>query len=308
MSNEINAYCGYGMGDSIINFVFFYQIKDYIESNNIKINYHCPEKHHNNLKQFNCSKNINILPYDVNGYELWQGTQNLYSGKYIEDILCDMFNDFLKQNNIPIIVEKFEYQDNDLLIRYDKIDSKYKDLDLLIINSIPNSGQFNYDKSEFDNFIIDLSKKYKVATTLYVDENILSLDEFCVKDIAALATHARKIIAINTGPSIALYNTDILNNTESIYLLDNCSYKFKTRKIIEARQISDLAFLLNNSSENFDPNKNYYYSFQYKLLLLLLLLLFLIIFIFCFYYKKVEIKRLLLHLFSFKTSILKSKK
>ena len=303
MSNKINAYCGYGMGDSIINFIFFYQIKDYIESKNIQINYYCPEKHHNNLKNFNCSNNINILPYNEIGYNLWQATQDLYSGKYIEDILCDMFNDFLKQNNIPIIVDKFEYQDNDLLIRYDKIDSKYKDLDILIINSIPNSGQFNYDKSEFDNFIIELSKKYKVATTLNVNENILSLDEFCVKDIAALATHAKKIIAINTGPSIALYNTDILNNTESIYILDNDHYKFKTRKIVKTTKISDLAFLLDNYSENFVFNKNYYYGSQYKLLLF-------VIFIFCFYffYKKVNIRRFLLHLFSFKTPILLGKK
>jgi hypothetical protein len=84
----------------------------YINNNhNIHINYRCKESHHANLKLFNSSNNIHILPYSNIGYLLWQGTEVLKSGIYIEDILCNMFNKFLKIHTIPIILEKFEYKD-----------------------------------------------------------------------------------------------------------------------------------------------------------------------------------------------------
>jgi hypothetical protein len=291
---EVDAYCDYGLGDSIINFIFFYKLKDYIEENNIQINYHCHEKHHNNLKNFNCSKNIKILPFEETGHCLWQGTEDLHSGKYIEDILCDMFNKFLKENDVPITLDKFEYQDQDLLDRYEKLDKKYKNLDILIINSIPNSSQFSYDKSEFDNLIIELNKKYKVATSLRVNNEILALDDFSVKDIAAAATHCNKIIAINTGPSVAMYNTDILDNIDSFYILDTTThYKFKTRKFVKCNKLSDLSFLLDDTRENFVSNSDYRFDFKYTLMFFLLLLFFGFIVIVYFYFKK--IKSLFLH-------------
>jgi hypothetical protein len=282
MKKEIDAYCPVNLGDNIINFIFFYQIKSYIEQNNLQINYYCQEKHHNNLKDFNCSDNIKILPFQEKGFLLWQAKVKTPSTTpYIEDVLCNMFNDFLSENNIPVVVDKFEYQDLDLLTRYDKIDAIYKDLDILIINSSPQSSQFDYDKTEFDNLIIELNKKYKVATSLKVNDEILSLDNFCVKDIAALATHSKKIIAINTGPSIGLYNTDILNNVDSIYILDTAGNVFKTRKVITCRNLSDLSFLLDKNIETIVFNRGYDFNLQY-LLWFFILLMFICIVVFGF--------------------------
>ena len=64
-----------------------------------------------------------------------------------------------------------------------------------------------------------------------------------VKNIAALALKVKKIIAINTGPSIPLYNTDILNNVEVIYLFGG-SANFKTRKVKLVDKLIELNFLL----------------------------------------------------------------
>ena len=50
------------------------------------------------------------------------------------------------------------------------------------------------------------------------------------------------IIAINTGPSIPLYNTDILNNVDIIYLFGGCA-NFKTRKIRLVNHLNELSFL-----------------------------------------------------------------
>ena len=42
---------------------------------------------------------------------------------------------------------------------------------------------------------------------------------FTCKDIAALSTRVRFIIAVNTGPFVGCYNDKTLQNIEKIYLL-----------------------------------------------------------------------------------------
>ena len=77
-----------------------------------------------------------------------------------------------------------------------------------------------------------------------MNDNILSLHDMSLKNIAALALKVKKIIAINTGPSVPLYNTDILNNVEVIYLFGANHSNFKTRKIKCINQLNELNFLL----------------------------------------------------------------
>lgn len=72
------------MGEHIINFIFFYKIKDYIELNNIIIHYYCWEQYHKNVSDFNCSKNIILFDYQEVGFELWQGR---ITGSYVGDLL-----------------------------------------------------------------------------------------------------------------------------------------------------------------------------------------------------------------------------
>ena len=92
--------------------------------NNIIIHYHCLEKYHNNLAEFNCSKNIIIKEWKNIGYILWQGG-NTQHHHFIEDKLCGMFNTFLKDAAIPLSVNSFEYQDPELFTRYENLDDKY---------------------------------------------------------------------------------------------------------------------------------------------------------------------------------------
>ena len=235
----IEVQSAFHLGDSIINFIFFYKIKEYIESNNIIIHYYCYQKYHKNLLEFNCSNNIKILDYKKRGYVLWQGTTP--HEHHIEDQLCRMFNIFLNKHNIPLSVNAFEYEDPDLFVRFNMLDDKYKNIDILIINSNPQSDQYNYNKNEWDHFILRLSEKYTIATSQTVD-NILSLENVSVKNIAAIALNVKKIIAINTGPSIPLYNTNILDNIENLYLFGGNS--FKTRKVTCLSSLDELNFLL----------------------------------------------------------------
>lgn len=242
---NVQSYENLGLGDSIINFIFFKQIKEYIESNNIIIHYRCKAQYHKNLSDFNYSKNIIILPWENIGYILWQRTvfELIPENCSAEDMLCFMFNQFLKTYNIPIVVNLFQYQDPDLFERFNQFDEQYKNIDILVINSTPQSGQLTYSKEEWNEFLIKLSKKYKIATTEKVADDILSLNLFSVKNIASIATSVKKIITINTGPSIPLYNTDILKNVDFIYMFSD-GYIFKTPKIIKMTHISQLNFML----------------------------------------------------------------
>lgn len=239
----IDAYSRFGLGDSLIDFIFFSQIAQYLEDKNIIINYHCKESHHANLNLFKASNNIRILPYATKGYELWQTTENLNSGKFIEDILCDMFNKFLKVHGIPIVLDTFEYKDSNLLLK--TVETEDYGIDTLIINNEPKSMQFNHDKSELNQFIIDLSKTRKVVVTEYLNDSITSLHDKSVRYIAQVAKKAKTIIAINTGPSLGLYNSEILDAIDNLYLLDTTNhYIFKTRKLTKVKYIRDLHFLL----------------------------------------------------------------
>ena len=244
MSNIIHAYCDYHLGDNIINFIFFYKMKEYIEANNIIIHYYCHEQYHKNILDFNCSDNIKIFNYSKTGFHLWQA--NTHQHDFIEDTLCQLFKDFFYLNNIPLTIDSFEYQDNDLFKRFFYLEDKYKNLDILIINSQPKSYQYHYNKNIWDNFIVKLSNKYKLATSEKVNDEIISLHDFSVKNIAAIALNVKIIITINTGPSVPLYNTDILNNVDVIYMFDNGDYNFKTTKIKTMQNIEDLSFLLED--------------------------------------------------------------
>ena len=89
MTTIIETNCQWHLGDNIINFIFFYKIKEFIEANNIIIYYYCLNEYHKNLLDFKCSENIKIFDYENKGHVLWQGTINDRS--CIENALCLMF-------------------------------------------------------------------------------------------------------------------------------------------------------------------------------------------------------------------------
>lgn len=224
------------MGDQIINFIFFTQITSYLEANNIFIKYYCWGTYHNNLNDFNPSSNISIHPlsepYIKKYYELWQGGEISTLTRhitYVEDVLVFMFNYFLKIHNMNLNVNRFGYETIKIKEWYTSLDNRYNNINILVINSTPRSGQYNYNKDVWNNQLIQLSKKYKLATTEPVHNSILSLETLPLKDICAISTKVDYIIAINTGPLIPLFNTDTLNNVKKIFIFGG---KFNTDKCI----------------------------------------------------------------------------
>lgn len=281
---EINLFNVYGLGDDIFLFILFYNIKDYIEENNIIINYYCNKKHHNQLSEFNCSKNVNILEYTENirldnlALNMWIGNshdfkiyiydkrtpQNLDTDHYFDIFYVNFFNQFLEMKNIPKKIEKLEYDEPKLLEKYanlnKKFHNKYSDLDYLILNSTPQSGQYIKDVNDWNKLIYKLNEKYKIVTTEKVENvNCTCDDNLSVMDIAAISTHSKKIIAVNSGVIPGLFNKYTLNNVEVIYYFCNLN-EYYNKKFVKPKNndINELYKLLCEDIvyENFVNSNN----------------------------------------------------
>jgi hypothetical protein len=245
----------YHLGDNIYNFIMFYIIKNFIEENNIVIFYYALKEHLPQLKEFLCSSNIFLASLEYkpqSSIELW-GDNPLF--KLINDDESKPYsmNEYLKifYNNVLRIlcinfnITRYCYVDNELITRYDNIDDKYKNFDILILNSQPRSNQYNYNKFEWDNYILHLNKTFKILTTTKVDNLLCTFDDnLTVKDIAALSTKAKVIIAINSGVVPALLNIQTLMNVNCFYIFDKWKFftypNFKYTKLITDISVDEL--------------------------------------------------------------------
>jgi hypothetical protein len=167
----------------VFNCILFYLIKDYIEANNIKIFYYAKKEYCPQLKEFICSKNICLSFLEVkpiSSIEIWINDpyfnnrhENQKNPCCYNEFYKVFFTEVLNKLNIPIKISRFYYEDNDLLNRYNNIDDKYKNFDILILNSQPLSDQFEYNKREWDDYIIKLNTRFNILTTTKVNNDIL---------------------------------------------------------------------------------------------------------------------------------------
>jgi hypothetical protein len=251
---EIDLYNEYHMGDCLITIILLNKIKEYLQKNNIIINFHITEMYIYQVKEFIQSENIRLYKYEYpKGMNTWVGS-NEYKNNYIDYekeiksgikkhsvYLIDFGNEFYEKLGFDIKIDDILYEDEDLLERYNKLPDKYKNLDYLILNNVPMSGQYNYvdSRNKWDNNIRKLAKKYKIATILNVDNITCTLeDRLTIKDIAAISINSKNIIAINSGPFIGCLNKHTFNNCKKILvysenLLENIGSIHKNFKIVE---------------------------------------------------------------------------
>ena len=231
----------YGLGDSVFNMILFYNIKQYIERNNIRIIYYAKQDYLSQLREFNCSNNIflNSIAKAPNfSLELWINNDFFeYTHIYAESLqkpvnynifYKNFFNIVLKKLNINLPIYRFLYYDDELISRYNALPIKYKNFDVLILNSTPFSGQYEYNKAIWDNYIIKLNRWFKILTTTKV-HNVLctSYYKLTIKDIASLSTKAKVVIAINSGVFPGLLNYYTLTSVKHFYIFDNrCYYSY----------------------------------------------------------------------------------
>jgi hypothetical protein len=251
-------YNKFGLGDSVFNMIFFRIIKYFITHNNIKIYYYTKQEYITQLQEF-IYDNPNIILNTINkkpeySLELWINTtffgythNNAISSSNTKIINYNIFyknffNVVLKKLKFNISINKLVYYDEDLLNRYNLLPDKYKMFDILILNSTPFSGQYNYKKNIWDNYIIKLNDNFKLLTTTKVHGVLCTYDDkLTIKDIAALSTKAKVIIAINSGVVPGLLNYYTLTNVKHFYIFDNrCFYSYPNFE--NKNSITDITF------------------------------------------------------------------
>lgn len=235
-------------GDHIFNLKFFFNIANVLKERGITILYLYDPAYIKNVGELERYVNKDVvtlatIPAHSNpdgslsseAIELW--LSNPIDGVPYQKV--DQYFDLYYKHIVKILgiqdagVNTSLYQKEDYLQDlYSKFDNKFKDLDILVINADPQSGQLNgYDKGKFDEMCKELHKNgYKMATTTEVDPSISCTyrDGLALQDIGAISTHAKCIIAINSGPMVPCYNEATKNSVKKwIIFVDGDTYEFK---------------------------------------------------------------------------------
>lgn len=255
---HLHIYNNYHLGDCIFSIILLNKIIKSIKRNDVYIHFFCKKEYFYQLNEFIDNPYIFLLNIrlihkiqsqkKIHLLSIWIGDSS-YKNNYFNyvdklkkkeisynNILVLYYNEFIEKinylfNNIFHINIKVEnindikYNDIDILNRYNSLIkkyNKYEDLDYLFINCYPMSGQYIYNKSLWDEKIIRLSKTHKVATILKVNGVLCTADDkLTVKDIAAISTHTKILVAINSGPFVACLNEFTLNYCSKIIVFGN---------------------------------------------------------------------------------------
>ena len=266
MNKYIYTKNAFHLGDCLYSIIFFKIIEEYIKQENIFFYFYCQEEHLDQIRDFNTSSNVIVEPiYNLNNnvvvHDLWIGSSennfNWYifidanaDSLYYDVFFCKYYNYLLEKLGFQIKIDKFIYNDPELLKRCNDISIKYvelKNIDFLINNSKPCSGQIDYDISEWNSFITQLSKKYNIITTQKVSDIKCTRDyNLKAMDIAAISINIKNFICIESGIFSGLYNTFIVDRKDIVvYNLSKYNYhKCSFSNFIWKSSIKDMFFLI----------------------------------------------------------------
>lgn len=264
--NILHFHGNHNLGDIMFNFIVFYNIKNFIKSKNTTIYFYMRSEHIHQMKDFKPIKNMKIFDISkkpANSIELWDcndyifeknGKKNdnsiIFSGLPQNIYYIKYFNNKLKHLNIPITITNFSYEDADILKRYDNLNDKYKNIDILFINSDAMSGQYTYDNLEWEGIIKFLNNNFKIVTTKKISNILCTRDDnLRIKDIAAISIKVKVVISINTGVFTPLLNVYTLKNVNKFYIFDNRTHwsydKFESKKYLSDISFDELNAYIN---------------------------------------------------------------
>jgi hypothetical protein len=234
----------YHYGDAIFNLRFFYNIQDILKENNIKILYYYDANYIKNIKELEVYINpsiVSLIPADDENIKeskrLWMadrihGFSNarnfiIYFGLFYREIASNL------KIHVPKEFFNLFQPEHYLENIYSTLDDKYKNLDILLVNSEPQSFQYNYDKKSLDTIFNRLTS-YKVASTTFINDTINCTfnDKLTIQDIGAISTHSKYIIGTLSGPITSCFNTLTINNVNKMFILSHDNIVFNHPKII----------------------------------------------------------------------------
>jgi len=230
-------------GDNILNLKFLFNISSILKEKNIQIHYYYNTEYCKNkdeLDRYVNSDTVMLHPSSEkppSAIEIWMGNDidgvnhnnfDIYISLLYKKILKHM-----KLDNLNI--DTSLYQNEPYLQEiYNRLDPKFKGIDILIINSKPQSAQFDYNKEIFDTMCMKLSNKYRVVTTEPVNDSIPSTirDGLKMQDIGAISTHVNYIIGVYTAPIIPTLNKRTYENIKKWILFASTGIKHSEPKTV----------------------------------------------------------------------------
>ena len=249
----------YHLGDNVFNLIFFSAIRRYYERKNIIIYYYCKKCYISQLSEFIDSDNLILKTLQSkprNSVELWVNNRFFPCNHDLlpkpldfNEYYVKFFNVVLDKIKFRLKLHKFEYRCNRLVDMYNNLSDNYKHIQILIVNSNPLSGQFDYNKTQWDNYIKKLNTHFKVCTTTKVEGVKCTFDDkLSIKNIAAVSIKVPIIIAINSGVVPGLLNKHTLRNVKRFYTFDNRSYfsypNFIAKSSIEEITMAELQLFI----------------------------------------------------------------
>jgi hypothetical protein len=130
---------------------------------------------------------------------------------------------------------------------YEKLDNKFKDLDVLVINANSNSLMMPIDQNYFNTLSDNLSKKFKIATTVAVNDSISSTlrDSLSMQDIGAISTHAKYIVSVYTGPITTCFTEATKKSVKKWFIFVNNPTTFEDINAVIISNFDDISQVEN---------------------------------------------------------------
>ncbi len=232
----IHLYNEWHLGDSIFTMNYLHQISQHLIDNNIHVIYYCNPSYKIQLGEFvaSCKGHVVIEPLahkPAGAIDVWiKHSFTSYNPYPFNDFLLNHTNRIADLLSLPRITS-FYYTDPDLAYRYYNLPENCKNVDILFINALPNSGQYRYNKAEWDIFAHKLKDAgYKIVSTSFIKGIESTIQHsLTVKDIGAISTHARYIIAVNSGPIVPCLNATTMEAVRKWFIFDTyMQYKYPT--------------------------------------------------------------------------------
>jgi hypothetical protein len=246
-------------GDHILNLKFFYNISEHLKQNNIFIVYYY-SGHVKNVGELERYVDKECVELEISYTDVNSGSVNeIWMRNTVDNISAwDNFSQFfvhlysyilrtIKLDDKGIDTSLFQKEDY-LLDIHEKLDDKFKNVDILMLNAEPQSGQLTaYNKGQFDELARALNQKYRIVTTSLVDASIPCSMEagLALQDIGAISTHAKYVFGVNSGPLIPCFNSHAKANVRKWILLDNSPFKFDDINYSVSSTIPDINELLS---------------------------------------------------------------
>ena len=226
---EYHFYNLYHYGDNILNLKFLRNLP--LIEKQIIIHYYYNQHYIKNARELEEYVVPGIVLHDASAIpshsiHLWMGNNEIAPGFHYDmfDVYYENFYKYILTTlRLSTIQPSLYHDDPRLLERYHTLPDKYKEIDILIINAPPASGQFTYKKEEWDELCKYLHTKFKIATAQHVSDDIACTmrDSMTIHDIAAISTHAKYIIAAHSGPIAGCYNSYTKQSVKKWFVFHN---------------------------------------------------------------------------------------